>query len=76
MPRERRRVAVILQFWQNFDRGILCGIAAYLQERRDWSVFVEEVAHQRIPDFKKWVGDGLIVNFDDPKVAKAVGVIT
>lgn len=68
----RRRVAVILQFWQNFDRGILQGIASYLRERRTWSVFVEEVALQRIPDFNEWSGDGLIVNFDDPGVAQAV----
>jgi LacI family transcriptional regulator len=70
--RQRRRVAVILQFWQNFDRGILQGIAAYQRERRTWSVFVEEVAHQRIPDFREWSGDGLIVNFDDRTVAQAL----
>lgn len=68
----RRKVAVILQLWQNFDRGILQGIAAYVRERRDWSVFVEEVEHQRIPDFKAWNGDGLIVNFDNPSVVRAL----
>ena len=45
----RRKVAVILQVWQNLDRGVLSGIAAYVRERRHWSVFVEEVEHQRIP---------------------------
>lgn len=35
-------------------------------------MFVEEVAHQRIPDFREWAGDGLIVNFDDPAVARAL----
>jgi LacI family transcriptional regulator len=68
----RRKVAVILQFWQNFDRGILQGIAAHVRERRDWSVFVEEVEHQRIPDLKSWHGDGLIVNFDNPHVVRAL----
>lgn len=68
----RRKVAVILQLWQNFDRGILQGIAAHVRERRDWSVFVEEVEHQRIPDFKSWQGDGLIVNFDNPHVVRAL----
>jgi len=67
-----RKVAVILQLWQNYDRGILRGIAAYVRERRDWSVFVEEVEHQRIPDFKAWDGDGLIVNFDNPHVVRAL----
>jgi len=68
----RRKVAVILQLWQNFDRGILQGIAAYVREGHDWSVFVEEVEHQRIPDFNAWDGDGLIVNFDNPHVVRAL----
>jgi len=67
-----RKVAVILQLWQNFDRGILQGIAAYVRENPAWSVFVEEVGHQRIPDFKAWDGDGLIVNFDNPHVVNAL----
>ena len=70
--RERWKVAVILQLWQNFDRGILQGIAGYVRERRNWSVFVEEVEHQRIPDFKAWDGDGMIVNFDNPQVVRAL----
>jgi LacI family transcriptional regulator len=68
----RRKVAVILQLWQNFDRGILQGIASYVREGHDWSVFVEEVEHQRIPDLKAWDGDGLIVNFDNPHVVRAL----
>ena len=67
-----RKVAVILQLWQNFDRGILQGIAGFVQEHRNWSVFVEEVEHQRIPDFKTWDGDGLIVNFDNRHVVRAL----
>lgn len=71
MP-ELREVAVILQFWQNFDRGILQGIASYVRECHNWSVFVEEVEHPRIPDLKNWQGHGLIVNFDNPRVARAL----
>lgn len=71
----RRKVAVILQLWQNFDRGILQGIASYVRERHDWSVFVEEVEHQRIPDLKGWDGDGLIVNFDNTQVVRALSKV-
>ena len=63
---------MILQLWQNFDRGVLSGVAAYVRERRNWSVFVEEVEHQRIPNLHEWDGDGLIVNFDNRSVAQAV----
>ena len=69
--RPKRKVAVILQLWQNFDRGILAGIAAYVRECRNWSVFVEEVEHQRIPNLREWDGDGLIINFDNRNVARA-----
>ena len=53
----------MLQVWQNFDRGILNGIAAYVREGARWSVYVEEEKQQRIPDLREWNGDGLIVNF-------------
>lgn len=66
----------MLQLWQNYDRGILRGIVAYVRERRNWSVFVEEVEHQRIPDLHEWKGDGLIVNFDNRDVALAIRGIT
>ena len=62
----------MLQLWQNYDRGILRGIGAYVRERHHWSVFVEEVEHQRIPDLREWKGDGLIVNFDNREVARAI----
>lgn len=68
----RRKVAVMLQLWQNFDRSILRGIGAYVRERHNWLVFVEEVEHQRIPDLGGWNGDGLIVNFDSHSVARHV----
>lgn len=62
----------MLQLWQNFDRGILDGIAAYVREGANWLVYVEEEKQQRIPDLLDWKGDGLIVNFDDKVVAKSV----
>lgn len=66
------KVAVILQPWQNFDRGILQGVSAFVRERSNWSVYVEEVEHQRVPDLKAWKGDGLIANFDNRHVAEAL----
>lgn len=66
------KVALILQLWQNFDRGIFQGISAYVREKRSWSVFVEEVEHQRVPEFRSWDWDGLIVNFDNAHVARAI----
>ncbi len=72
----RRKVAIMLQLWQNYDRSILRGIGAYVRERHNWLVFVEEVEHQRIPDLSEWKGDGLIVNFDNHSIANHVQGIT
>lgn len=70
--KSNRKIAVILKLWQNFDRGILQGIAAYACEHRRWSVFVEECQEQRIPNLHEWDGDGLIVNFDDRNIVRAL----
>lgn len=72
----RRQVAVIPQVWQNFDRKILKGIAAYVRECCNWAVFVEEIEHQRLPDLRSTHFDGFIVNFDSRSVAQALRGIT
>lgn len=66
------RVAIILQLWNNYDRGILPGIAAFARENPSWSVFLEEVEHQQIPKLRDWAGDGLIVDFDNREVVDAL----
>lgn len=70
--KERLKVAIVLQLWNNYDRGILPGIAAFARENPSWSVFVEEVEHPRIPSLRDWDGDGLVVNFDDRESAQKV----
>lgn len=57
-----------------YDVKVMTGVAAYLQEGADWTVCIEENAlkDQRLPDLRAWRGDGIIANFDDPRVASAV----
>ncbi len=52
----------------------MSGVAAYLQEGHQYSIFIEENAlkDQRLPDLRSWEGDGIIGNFDDPGIAKLV----
>ena len=68
----RRRVAVLLQLYQNYDQGILRGISAYARECGNWSLYVEEEQYHWLPDFREWNGDGYIVNYDHPVLARAV----
>ena len=68
----RFHVAVIVDAASCSDRKILAGIAAYAKEAGNWSFYVEEDPRQRLPDFRSWLGDGIVANFQDRKVALAV----
>jgi LacI family transcriptional regulator len=66
-----RRVAVLAMLYQNFDQRVLRGIAAYMRKVGTWSLYVEEELIHKMPDFRRWNGDGIIVNFDDRRAATA-----
>jgi LacI family transcriptional regulator len=53
---------------------VMSGVAKYLQEKTNYSIYLEENAlkDQRLPDLRSWGGDGIIADFDHPAVAKAV----
>jgi len=57
-----------------YDTKVMAGVAHYIHEAGDWNVYIEENAleDQRLPDLRTWKGDGIIANFDHPRVAAAV----
>jgi LacI family transcriptional regulator len=65
-------VALIVDVERPYDRLIIGGVAQYARERGGWSLYVEEDPLQRIPDLSLWHGQGIIANFDDRSVAKAL----
>jgi LacI family transcriptional regulator len=65
-------VAVILDAARPYDRLIIGGIAQYVREHESWSLYVEEDPLQRLPDLARWKGQGIIANFDDRRVARAI----
>jgi LacI family transcriptional regulator len=67
-----RHVAVIIDAALPYDRKIIGGVAAFMQEAGDWSLYVEEDPLQKLPDLRTWKGHGIIANFDDRQVAQAV----
>ncbi len=69
-----RRVALIYDATRAYDLKVMTGVATYLQEGITWSIYIEETAlqQQRLPDLATWHGDGIIANFDDPRVVRAV----
>ena len=74
MARPTRRIALIYDARSTYDLKVMSGVAAYLQEGQQYSVFIEENAlkDQRLPDLRSWEGDGIIGNFDDPGIARRV----
>jgi LacI family transcriptional regulator len=67
-----RHVALIVDAAKPYDRKIISGVARYVKERGNWSLYVEEDPLQKLPDLRSWQGHGIIANFDDRKVAAAV----
>lgn len=69
------KVAVIANAHLPYDRLIVRGIAAYMRTCSRWSLYVEEDPLQKLPDLRTWKGDGLIVDFDDQRVAQATRLL-
>ncbi len=69
----RREVALVIDPGRPYDRRIVRGVAAYVQQQApDWSLYVEEDPIARLPDLDAWAGDGILANFDNQRVARAV----
>jgi LacI family transcriptional regulator len=68
-----RHVALIYDATLPYDLKIIEGVAAYVQEVRNWSVYIEEYSlqDQQLPDLHTWPGDGILADFDHPKVPEA-----
>jgi LacI family transcriptional regulator len=69
-----RHVALIYDARQLYDVKVMAGVAAYVRKVDTWSVYIEESAlrEQRLPDLRSWHGDGIIADFDDPRIAAQV----
>jgi LacI family transcriptional regulator len=68
------RVALIYDVRSAYDTKVMTGVANYIQESPGWNVYIEENAlkDQRLPNLRAWKGDGIIADFDHPRVAAAV----
>lgn len=65
-------VAIILDVNRPYDRKVVAGISRFHHENQNWNLYLEDDPLSKIPDFRKWPGDGVIGNLDDPKVCEVV----
>ena len=70
------QVALICNVSRPYDRRIIAGIARYVREAGNWSLYAEEDPVQKLPDLPTWQGDGIIADFDDRRVAAALRGVT
>lgn len=56
-----------------YDRKVVEGIGEYLQAAQcDWDVFFEDDFLSRLESIHQWQGDGIIADFDNPDVERAL----
>jgi LacI family transcriptional regulator len=67
-----REVALILNMNKPYDRKIIRGVSSWIRERRDWNLYLEDDSLAKIPDLQSWSGNGVIADFDDPRVSAAM----
>lgn len=69
-----RHVAVIYDAALPYDVQVVTGIAAYVKEVANWSIYIEQhaLSRQRLPRRTHWRADGILADLDAPSVARQV----
>lgn len=68
----KREVALILNVNKPYDRKVVAGIARFTRTQRNWRLYVEDEPLAKIPNLKRWRGQGIIADLDDQQVLDAV----
>ncbi|MFA0439942.1 XylR family transcriptional regulator [Vibrio sp. 10N.286.49.C2] len=65
------RITLLFNANKVYDREVIEGIGEYLQASQcDWDIFLEEGFTTHLDNFHNWQGDGVIADFDDPKIVE------
>lgn len=74
---QRRRtphVALLVESSRAYGRGLLRGVAAYVQQHGPWSIYFQPQGLEQVPPswLAKWQGDGILARIDNRRMAEAV----
>jgi LacI family transcriptional regulator len=74
MNNPRPKVALLVETSNAYARGLLRGVAGYLQQARPWSVYLAEHERGDQPPswLAEWDGDGIIARIENAEIARAV----
>lgn len=67
-------VAVLVEMSSAHGRGLIRGIAEYVQRHTHWTLHLEEAGPiRRAPNWiKSWTGDGIIARIESPEIARII----
>ena len=70
----RRSVALLIETSNAYARGVLEGIAGYVNQHQAWSIFLPEQERIAPPPkwLRNWKGDGIIARIETAEVAELV----
>lgn len=73
-PRQRRKVALLIETSNAYARGLVQGVVHYVREHGPWSFQMMEQGRGDDPPawLADWEGDGVIARIETPRIARAV----
>ncbi|MGQ8366666.1 XylR family transcriptional regulator [Glaciecola sp. 1036] len=73
MHENKHSITLLFKANKVYDRQIIEGIGKYLQtSNADWDLYLEEDFMARLEHLDEWGGDGIIADYDNPEVQKAL----
>jgi LacI family transcriptional regulator len=73
---KRLEVAVIVDAAKHTHRRVVRGVSEFRRQVGNWRLYVGDHPQQELHDLKRWTGDGIIADFDDPKVARVISSLS
>jgi LacI family transcriptional regulator len=69
----RHSITLLFNANKVYDRQVIEGIGHYLQSSKvDWDIYLEEDFRIRLEHINDWAGDGIIADFDDVDIQRAL----
>lgn len=73
----RHRISLLFNANKVYDRQVIEGIGHYLQSSKvSWDVYLEEDCLARLSHLADWQVDGIIADYDDPKIQQALSEVS
>src|SRR4051812_49148002 len=71
---QRRQVALLIETSNDYARGLLKGIRAFLRERHTWSIHLNEYGRDNtdLTWLDGWRGDGIIARIENGQTARYI----